>query len=335
MGSSPYGNLGGMDLGGAVQNVSGIPSDFTSAAQAMGFMPNPYASPAQQMMDAQRFLSLMKNINDTTMGTNNAWNKLAPGNPVQAMPLYMRNMYNAYGALANSPAGMNLLPNGSQGMFQNGGYQMGGLGNNMSRMLQTYLGQLNPSQQPGPADTSRAEQGTNPGPGGLTVGANTPGGGGQTNPGGQPAGQNVNQGTPGPTIPVLSGVNDMARNIPAAGALLSSFENNTGDLLGRGPNTGGPSVPVLSGLNDMARAVAPGLGGFEDIIGGLAGGGGQQGGQQSGPGPGSNVTVNTSGSAMPRTMAILAQRFGINSVPQGQDPNAFVDNIVARILGGG
>src|SRR5215831_2894749 len=315
MPASPYGDLGGLDLGGAIQNSSGIPQDFTSAAQAMGFMPNPYASPAQQMMDATRFLALMKNINDTSLGSNNAsWNRLSPNNPTAAMPLFMRNMYNAYGALVNSPAGFNLMPNGSQEMFQNGGYQRGALGTNMSRMLQTYLGQLNPSQQPTQADISRAQQGTNNGPG--TVGAGTPGAAGGGNPGGD-NGQPQSSGTPGPTIPAVSGLNDIARQIPGIGALVSSFENNTGDLLGRSDTSGGGNVgggvPALSGVNDMARAVVPGFGGFEDIMGGLVNAAtGRSNGQPQSPsaptqgvGP---VSVNTQGSPAPRSLGLLLQR---------------------------
>ena len=61
--------------------------------------------------------------------------------------------------------------------------------------------------------------------------------------------------------------------------------------------------------------------------GNLFGGGGQNGQ--------SPVTINTQGSALPRTQAILAQRFGINAVPQGTDPNAYLDNILSQILGGG
>jgi hypothetical protein len=255
-------------------------------------------------------------------------------------------MYNAYGALANSPAGMNLLPNGSQGMFQNGGYQMGGLGNNMSRMLQTYLGQLNSSQQPTPADVSRAEQGTNNGPG--TVGAQSPGGGGAgggNNPtpssqSGLPEGRSAVG--PGPTIPGVSGINDIARQIPGIGALVSSFENNTGDLLGRsdtsGNNVVGGGVPVLSGVNDMARAVLPGLGGLEDITGGLMNAAtGRNPNVTQTPGGGSGagaVTVNPSGSPAPRSLGLLLQRMGLNSVPQGVDPNSFVDNALYQILGG-
>jgi len=339
MPGSPYGDLGGMDLGGAVQNISGIPSDFTSAAQAMGFMPNPYASPAQQMEDATRFLALMKNINDRTLGSNNAaWNRLSPNNPVQAMPLYMRNMYNAYGALVNSPAGMNLLPNGSQEMFQNGGYQRGALGGDMSRMLQAYLGQMNPSQQPNQADVVRAQQGTNQGPGNVGGG----GGGGQSAPNGGGGGQQ-SPSEPGPTIPGASGLNDAARQLPGIGGAISGAENALGDLTGRSDTQGnaptGGGIPVLSGLNDLAR-MAPGVGGLEDIAGGLMNAAtGRSNGQPTNPGApaqgmGSNVSVNTQGSPAPRSLGLLLQRMGLSSVPQGVDPNAFVDNALFQILGG-
>ena len=343
MPGSPYGDLGGMDLGGAVQNISGIPADFTSAAQAMGFMPNPYASPAQQMEDATRFLSLMKTINDNTLGSTNAsWNKLSPTNPTAAMPLYMRNMYNAYGALVNSPAGFNLLPQGSAEMFQNGGYQRGGLGTNMSRMLQAYLGQLNPSQQPGQSDVIRAQQGTPQGPG--TVGANNAGTGG--GPGGgapTPSAQSgINEGTNRGGVPVLSGINDAARNLPIVGAGISGAENAIGDLTGQSNTQGGPAtgggIPVLSGINDMSRAIFPGLGGAEDIVGGLVnaatGSGEAPSTNQGAPGAGSNVSVNTQGSPAPRSLGLLLQKMGLNSVPQGVDPNSFVDNALYQILGG-
>jgi hypothetical protein len=90
---------------------------------------------------------------------------------------------------------------------------------------------------------------------------------------------------------------------------------------------------LISGVNDIARAVLPGVGGVEDILGGLGNAvTGRGGGQQGAPAPGSNVTVNTAGGPFPRSMSILAQKFGVNAVPQGVNVNDFMDNLLAGLL---
>jgi len=313
--------------------------NFQSSAQGLGFRPNPYASPAQRMMDETRYMALMKDVLDQMYGSNNAWNKQFPQNPVMGMPFNMQNLFNSYGELAmNNPL---MLPGGSAGMFQNGAYTPGSLGGNMSGLLRLYLGGSVPSDTSGlPAAAAQIASQN-----GLQGGGN-PSGGAPAGAGNQPAGggpgtnQPDQSGTPGPTIPIASGANDIARQLPGVGALVSSFENNTGDLLGRSNTSGGPAtgggLPAISGINDMARAVLPGLGGIEDILGGLGNAAtGRGGGVQTNPNapaPQGNVTVNTAGSPFPRSTAILAQKFGVNAVPQGVNVNDFMDNLLAGLL---
>ena len=315
--------------------------NFQSQAQGLGFRPNPYASPAQRMMDETRYMALMKDVLDQMYGSNNAWNRQFPQNPVMGMPFNMQNLFNSYGELAmNNPL---MLPGGSAGMFQNGAYTPGALGGNMSGLLKLYLGGSVPSdtsQLPAAAAQIASANGLNQG--GNPAGGGAAGGGGGPAAGPTPSAQSglpEGRGVEGPTVPAISGANDIARQIPGIGALISSFENNTGDLLGRsgtsGGNPQGGGLPLISGVNDIARAALPGVGGVEDILGGLGNAvTGRGGGQQGAPaaGPGSNVTVNTAGGPFPRSMSILAQKFGVNAIPQGVNVNDFMDNILAGFL---
>lgn len=325
-----------------------ILGNFQEPARSLGFMPNPYSNPAQQMIEAQKFMALSKSIMDQMLGgANNSWNRMSPGNPTQAMPFNMQNLFNTFGALANGP-GMMLMPAGSQGLLNQGGYQAGSLGTNMSPLLQYYLGQMGKTPEPTPSDIGRAAQGAPNSAAGMTVAGPSPGGQPSMAPGtsqsGLPEGSNRGSTTggptsndvQGPTIPALSGVNDVARQVPLLGGYLSGAENALGDITGRtSPNGAGPSgdIPVLSGLNDIVRGLVPGVGAIGDAARGLMGGGDTNNGQPALPGA-SATTVNTSGSLAPRTVALLMQRAGINTIPQGVDPNQFVDNLLYKILGG-
>lgn len=323
-------------------------NNFGNQAQGLGYLRDPYSTPEQQMLAESRFLQLAKAMMDRMIYT--------PGfnsqTPTAGMPFAMRNMYNAFGDLTNSPEGMMLMPAGSQRMLNSGnGYQFGGFGNSMSPLLNYYLAQQRRPDQPTQADILRASTSASNSANSASgqFGGGSPGGGGQ--PALPPAQGNTTAGTRdnnsnnypgnGPTVPIASGLNDAARQIPGVGALISSFENNTGDLLGRSDTSGNPNVGGgifgLSGINDMARAVLPGLGAAEDIGGGignaLLGRGNQQGGGSQ-PSPSSMLSVNTQNMPLPRTMAILAQRFGINSIPSGINANDYLDNILSQALGG-
>lgn len=246
MGGSPYG-FPAIDQGAAaqVQNSSGIPSDWTQLAQSMGFMPNVFANRAQQMMDATRFMALQKNILDSMAGgAGGPYSKMAPGNPTMSMPLYMKSLYDAYGSMANSAAGQMLMPGGSNNMLNQGSYQFGGLGNNMSPLLQSYLGQMQ----------------------------------------GQGTGNQVSQ-------------NDIQR--------------------AAGPATLGPG-----GVSNTGAGGAMGGGG------GQSGGGGAVGGNTGSP-----ITVNTSGTPIPATLAAALQKLGIGTVPQGVNLDNLGDWMMAQGLG--
>lgn len=250
MGGSPYG-FPAIDQGAAaqVQNSSGIPSDWTQLAQSMGFMPNVFANRAQQMMDATRFMALQKNILDSMAGgAGGPYSKMSPGNPTMSMPLYMKSLYDAYGSMANSAAGMMLAPTGSQNMLNQGSYQFGGLGNNMSPLLTSYLAQMQ----------------------------------------GQGTGNQVSQ-------------NDITR---AAGSA----------LLGPG------------------NASSAGMGGSGGAAGGAMGGGGGANSAVGGN-TGSPITVNTSGTPIPATLAAALQKLGIGTVPQGVNLDNLGDWMMAQGLG--
>jgi hypothetical protein len=121
------------------------------------------------------------------------------------------------------------------------------------------------------------------------------------------------------------------------------MENNTGDLLGRSDTSGGSNVgggiPLISGVNDMARGAVPGLGAAEDMAGGIGNAllgrnTAVNNNQQAGGGGPSPVTVNTQGGPLPRSLGLLMQKAGINSIPPGVNVNDFADNLLYQMLGG-
>src|SRR5215831_6639225 len=102
------------------------------------------------------------------------------------------------------------------------------MGNNMSPLLQWYLGTMNPSQQPTPADISRTQVGPQ---GAGSMNPSSAGGQGPTpsaqsglpegSQRGSTTGGNPSNDVQGPTIPAVSGVNDVARQVPLIGGYLS------------------------------------------------------------------------------------------------------------------
>jgi hypothetical protein len=52
------------------------------------------------------------------------------------------------------------------------------------------------------------------------------------------------------------------------------------------------------------------------------------------PAQSSPVTINPNGGPAPRSLGLLLQRMGLNSVPQGVDPNNLVDTALFQLLGG-
>lgn len=260
---------------------------FTPQAQAFGMIPNTYANPGQQMADAQRFMAMSKAMMDTINRSYQRWGGAGAGGPnnfTSAMSLPMLNMYSQYGSLANSLAGQMLSPGGAQGMLGQGGYQFGGMGNNMSPLLQMYLGQMQNLSNPQKFSGSDFSNAANAGGGNGPLQVNS--GGGQS-------------------------------ALPAGGQ--SSASANGG---------GGGGVPVLSGVNNAARGIIPGLGGAEDILGGLMGRGGSNNPNQQGD----QMTVNTQG-PMARTRALVMQKLGgINAIPPGVNADDYIDNIVYNAL---
>jgi hypothetical protein len=220
--------------------------------------------------------------------------------------MYMRNYYNMFGAMANSPTGMMLTPPGGQGMLNQGGYKVGSMGSDMSPLLRSYLAQTSNQANPtqiSPSDYASAVGGAYPsGPGGVSNSPNAGGAGGGAGGGG---GQSQSGG---------------------------GSSNAYGGSAGNAP---GGSTPILGGLGDISRGLIPGAQALGDAAqANYNAQANQQASGVSNPGANSNVTMNTSGGLAPRTQALLLQRAGINAIPPGADPNQFIDNILYKMLGG-
>ena len=105
---------------GGQQGV-GVDPNYTAAAMALGYIPNPFAPTGSEGQAQMRFLATLKNIMDQQMGgpTGRAA-AISPGNPIAGAPGAMSQYLSAAGALMQSPQGRMLLPGNQAAMFQNG-----------------------------------------------------------------------------------------------------------------------------------------------------------------------------------------------------------------------
>ena len=180
--------------GNQAQNVIGsqFNPDLMTTAMLGGYRPNMYGSPMQQMQNMQQFMALQKNMMDSMMGgPNGTYAKMAPGNPMAAMPANYQAYFNSMAPLFTDPLMSPTMPGGGPAAGGANGYQFGPVSSNMSPLMATYLQSLgqaqsnaqpNPSQYPaltGNAGTALPSGGAgtvNAAPGGSNTTVNTQGG---------------------------------------------------------------------------------------------------------------------------------------------------------------
>lgn len=108
------------------EQLSGVPSDMTQLAMMAGYRPNLYANPVQQAQNMAQYQIMMKNIMDQQLGgPNGAAARMAPGNPMMAMPVNYQNFYNTMAGLYTNPVWSQSMPGGGPAAGGPGGFQFG------------------------------------------------------------------------------------------------------------------------------------------------------------------------------------------------------------------
>lgn len=143
------------------EQLSGVPSDMTTLAMLGGYRPNLYANPFQQAQNMAQYQMMMKNIMDQQLGgPNGAAARMAPGNPMMAMPVNYQNFYNTMAGLYTDPKWSQTMPGGGPAAGGPGGFQFGGLSSNMSpgmAGLVQGLAQAQSNQTPNSASLAGAQ----------------------------------------------------------------------------------------------------------------------------------------------------------------------------------
>lgn len=146
---------------------AGIPQNYTSAMEGLGYLGNPYGSVLSQFQDMSRYQSLLKNMLDTQLGSFNN------GNNINALPLNMRSIFTAAAPILTDPVYGNM---GAQGMLSNG-WQMGALPNNLS-MAGTSWNEQAQGYPHYPAPSATMSGGMNGGMSGQSASGGSSGGSG-------------------------------------------------------------------------------------------------------------------------------------------------------------